>query len=77
MFRLQKEYKVDEFGLIWSKGHLQYVPEGGDLRSGILAEFHRVSYSGHLGYPKMISTVKRHFFWPKLKADVAMFITKC
>ena len=21
--------------------------------------------------------IKRHFFWPKLKADIAMFITKC
>ena len=25
----------------------------------------------------MISTVKRHIFWPKLKAEIAMFIAKC
>ena len=25
----------------------------------------------------MISTVKRHFFWPKLKANIALFIMKC
>ena len=25
----------------------------------------------------MISTVKRHIFWPKLKANIAMFIAKC
>ena len=25
----------------------------------------------------MISAIKRHFFWPKLKADIAMFIDKC
>ena len=25
----------------------------------------------------MISAVKRHFFWPKLKAEIAMFIAKC
>ena len=25
---------------------------------------------------KMISAVKRHFFWPKLKADIVLFITK-
>ena len=25
----------------------------------------------------MISVVKRHFLWPKIKTDIAMFITKC
>ena len=25
----------------------------------------------------MISTVKKHFFWPNLKADITMFILKC
>ena len=25
----------------------------------------------------MIFVVKRHFFWPKLKADIEMFIMKC
>ena len=76
MFQQQKEYKVDEMGLLWSKERL-YVPEGGDIRSSIPTEFHRTPYSGHLGYQKMISTVKKHFFWPKLKADIALFIAKC
>ena len=25
----------------------------------------------------MISTIKRHFFWPKLKANIVIFIVKC
>ena len=25
----------------------------------------------------MISVVKKHFFWPKLKDDIALFIAKC
>ena len=25
----------------------------------------------------MISVIKRHFFWPKLKVDIALFIMKC
>ena len=40
LFQQQKEYKLDESGLLWSKDRL-YVPEGGDLRSSILTEFHR------------------------------------
>ena len=40
LFQQQKEYKVDESGLLWSRDRL-YVPEGGDLRSSILIEFHQ------------------------------------
>ena len=39
LFQQQKEYRVDEIGLLWSKERL-YVPEGGDIRSGILMKFH-------------------------------------
>ena len=76
LFQQQKEYKVDKTGLLWSKERL-YVPEGGDIRSNILMEFHRNPYSGHSGYQKMILAVKKHFFWPKLKTDIALFIAKC
>jgi len=67
---------VDDSELLWSKDRL-YVPDGGDIWSSILTEFHRAPYSRHLGYQKIISIVKRHFFGPKLKVDIAMFIAKC
>ena len=35
LFQQQKEYKVDETGLLWSKERL-YILEGGDIRSSIL-----------------------------------------
>ena len=76
LFQQQKEYKVDESGLLWSKDRL-YVLDGGDIQSSTLIEFHRAPYSGHLGYQKMIFSIKRHFFYPNLKADIAMFIAKC
>ena len=76
LFQQQNEYKVDETGLIWSKERL-HVLEGGDIWSSFLKEFHRTPYSGHLGYQKMISVIKRHFFWPKLKVNIVLFIAKC
>ena len=76
MFQQQKEYKVDDSGLLWFKDRL-YVLDAGDIRPSILTEFCRAPYSRHPIYQKMISVVKRHFFWPKLKADIAMFIVKC
>ena len=35
LFQQQKEYKVDDFRLLWSKDKL-YVPSGGDIWSSIL-----------------------------------------
>ena len=40
LFRQQNEYKVEKSRLLWSKKRF-YVPEGGDIRSSILMEFHR------------------------------------
>ena len=40
LFEQQKEYKVDDSKLLWSKDRL-YVLDGGDIRSNILIEFHR------------------------------------
>ena len=76
LFQQQNEYKVDEIGLLWSKER-SYVSEGGDIWLSILTKFHWTPYSGNEGYQKMISIVKRHFFWPMLKVNVALFITKC
>ena len=67
---------MDVSGLLWSKDRV-YVPDRGDIRYRILIEFHRVPHSGHTGYRNMIYAVKKHFFWPNLKADIAMFIAKC
>ena len=66
LFQQQKEYKVDDFILLWSKDRL-YVPDGGEIRSTILTKFYRAPYSGHPGYQKMISGVKRHFFLAQVK----------
>ena len=49
LFQQQKEYKVNESGWLWSKDCL-YVPEGEDLWSNILTEFHREPYLGNPGY---------------------------
>ena len=39
LFQQQKEYKVDETGLLVSKERL-YIPYRGEIRSSILTKFH-------------------------------------
>ena len=76
LIQQQKEYKVDETRLLWSNERL-YIPEGGDIWSSILGKFHQTPYLGNPGYQKMISIVKRHFFRPMLKVNIALFIAIC
>ena len=64
LFQQQNKYKVDDSILLWSKERL-YVLDRGDIRSNILTKFHQNPYSGHPKYQKVISTVKKQFFWPK------------
>ena len=40
-------------------------------------KFHGRPYSGNPGYQIMISAVTKHFFYPKLKKNIALFIVKC
>jgi hypothetical protein len=53
------------------------VPDNSELKKVILREFHVKPYSGHPGYQKTLTTVKRFYYWPNLKRDVAEFVARC
>jgi hypothetical protein len=40
-------------------------------------ELHKIPYIDHHGYHKMITTTRKLFYWPRLKKDIANFLTKC
>ncbi|GJX48397.1 putative reverse transcriptase domain-containing protein [Tanacetum coccineum] len=48
-----------------------WVPCYGDLRSVIMHESHKSKYSIHPGSEKMYQDVKKLFWWPNMKADIA------
>jgi hypothetical protein len=54
-----------------------YVSDSTYLRQLILDEFHRRLYVGHPGYQKMVTTVRKQYYWPKMKQDIARYILKC
>jgi hypothetical protein len=43
----------------------------------ILKEMHNVPYAGHLGYQKIVSTIKNQYSWPDMKREIAEHIAKC
>jgi hypothetical protein len=38
---------------------------------------HNVPYAGHPGYSKTVAVVKRQYFWPGMKREIAKYIARC
>ncbi|GKB76124.1 putative reverse transcriptase domain-containing protein [Tanacetum coccineum] len=52
------------------------LPCYGDTRSLIMHESHKSKYSIHLGADKMYHDMKMLYWWPNMKADIAMYVSK-
>jgi hypothetical protein len=53
------------------------VPENEALKRKILEEAHHTPYSVHPGGDKLYKDLKRTFWWPKMKKEVAEFVSRC
>ena len=54
-----------------------WVPKFGGNRKMILEDVHKSKYSIHPGSTKMYRDLRRHYWWPGMKRDVAEFVQKC
>nr|GEX86604.1 reverse transcriptase domain-containing protein [Tanacetum cinerariifolium] len=53
-----------------------WQPCYGDLRTVIMHESHRSKYSIHPGSDKMYQDMKKLYWWPNMKADIATYVSK-
>nr|GEX78894.1 putative reverse transcriptase domain-containing protein [Tanacetum cinerariifolium] len=54
-----------------------WLPCYGDLRTVIMHKSHKSKYSIHLGSKKMYQDMKRLYWWPNMKVDIATNVSKC
>ncbi|GJT87141.1 putative reverse transcriptase domain-containing protein [Tanacetum coccineum] len=54
-----------------------WLPCYGDLRTLIMHESHKSKYSVHPGSDKMYQDMKKLYWWPNMKADIATYVSKC
>ena len=54
-----------------------WIPLYGGVRELIMHESHKSKYSIHPGSDKMYQDVKKLYWWPNMKADIATYVGKC
>ncbi|GKB93111.1 putative reverse transcriptase domain-containing protein [Tanacetum coccineum] len=54
-----------------------WLPCYGDLRTVIMHESYKSKYSIHPGSDKMYQDMKKLYWWPNMKANIATYVSKC
>ncbi|GJR30355.1 putative reverse transcriptase domain-containing protein [Tanacetum coccineum] len=54
-----------------------WLPLYGGLRELIMHESHKSKYSIHPGSDKMYQDLKKLYWWPNMKAEIATYVSKC
>ncbi|GKB91677.1 putative reverse transcriptase domain-containing protein [Tanacetum coccineum] len=54
-----------------------WLPCYGDLRTVIMHESHKSKYSIHPSSDKMYQDMKKLYWWPNMKANIATYVSKC
>ena len=54
-----------------------YIPNQMSLKELILDEYHRISYSGHPSYQKILTAIRKAYFWPGMHKNITEYLIKC
>ncbi|KAK1414436.1 hypothetical protein QVD17_30180 [Tagetes erecta] len=54
-----------------------WIPDRDNIRTIILDEAHKSRYSIHPGSDKMYMDLRKQYWWPGMKKDIALYVSKC
>ncbi|GJR01504.1 putative reverse transcriptase domain-containing protein [Tanacetum coccineum] len=69
-------FEVRPDGMKCLKGRV-WLPLFGGLKGLIMLESHKSKYSIHPGSDKMYHDLRKLYWWPNMKADIATYVSKC
>ena len=75
--KAETNFIIDDEGFVQFKNTLHYVPNTLEIRQIIFDKVHKRPYSGHLGYQKLITTLKNEFYWRNMKRETLEYLAKC
>ena len=70
------EFRFDGEGIL-RLGKRLCVPDDSSLKADILREAHNARYSVHPEATKMYQDLRRVYWWPAMKREVAQFVSAC
>jgi hypothetical protein len=71
-----KCFRKDDEGIVWFNNCI-IVPKNEEIRQQILDEAHLSRYSIHHGSTKMYHDLKQHYWWTKMKIEIACYMARC
>jgi hypothetical protein len=69
-------FRKDDQGIVWFNYRI-VVPKNDEIHQQILDEAHLSHYSIHLGSTKMYHDLKQHYWWTKMKIEIARYVARC
>ncbi|GJS80542.1 putative reverse transcriptase domain-containing protein [Tanacetum coccineum] len=69
-------FEIRSDGIQCFEGRI-WLPLFGGLRDLIMHESHKSKYSIHPGSDKMYQDLKKLYWWPNMKAEIATYVSKC
>ncbi|KAD3642175.1 hypothetical protein E3N88_31399 [Mikania micrantha] len=60
-----------------TEGHMSEEMACDNLRTLLLNEAHKTRYSVHPGADKMYKDIRNQYWWPGMKKDIALYVSKC
>jgi hypothetical protein len=69
-------FRKDDQGILWFNDRI-VVPKDAEVRQQILDEAHLSQYSIHPESTKMYQDLKQHYWWTKMKIEIARYVARC
>jgi hypothetical protein len=69
-------FRKDDQGIIWFNDRI-IVPKDAEVHQQIFDEAHLSRYSIHPGSTKMYQDLKKHYWWTKMKIEIARYVARC
>nr|GEV23711.1 reverse transcriptase domain-containing protein [Tanacetum cinerariifolium] len=73
---LDKQFERKKDGGLYLAERI-WVPFYGNLRTLIMSEAHAIRYSVHRRADKMYYDLRGLYWWPRMKKNIAMYVSKC
>ena len=74
--KVKSDFSLNQQGLLMYKNRT-YIPNIREIKLTTMNELHKIPYSGHPGFQKMITMIRKDFFWPNMKKEVARYLSHC